>query len=262
MPRGHRELWRQRAGWRPAAARRAGCAGAAHPGHGLPRALSSGRSVRRGDHRCRALCPTLTRQDFDDTLRFVEDGGYALSGYERFRRLFRDYQGMVHVRGPQVARQLRMNLGTIVELPLLKVRMRGGPVLGEVEEWFVSTLELGDNFIFSGQMAALRADGRHRRHRHPRGGQGEPRVPAYGGSRMPLTTYLARKRCARDPCQSAPLAGLLPDSVQEWLAMQRHRSRCRRWTGCSSRFSRVAAAGSWSPIASRGGWRTRRWACW
>jgi ATP-dependent Lhr-like helicase len=60
---------------------------------------------------------TLTRQDFEDTLRFVEDGGYALSGYERFRRLFRDYQGMVHVRGPQVARQLRMNLGTIVELP-------------------------------------------------------------------------------------------------------------------------------------------------
>jgi ATP-dependent Lhr-like helicase len=163
----------------------------------------------------------LDRQDFDDTLRFVEDGGYALSGYERFRRLFRDYQGMVHVRGPQVVRQLRMNLGTIVDLPLLKVRMRGGPVLGEVEEYFISTLEPGDNFIFSGQILRYeRLD--------PtavivtRGGEGEPRVPAYGGSRMPLTTYLARR--VREILANPRRWRGLPDSVREWLAMQRHRS--------------------------------------
>jgi ATP-dependent Lhr-like helicase len=70
--------------------------------------------------------------------------------------------------------------------------MRGGPVLGEVEEWFVSTLEPGDNFIFAGQVVRYeRLD--------PtavivsRGGEGEPRVPAYGGSRMPLTTFLAKR---------------------------------------------------------------------
>ncbi|WP_456316743.1 hypothetical protein [Teichococcus aestuarii] len=98
----------------------------------------------------------LARQDFDDVLRFVADGGYALSGYERFRKLFQDAEGLVHVRGPQVARQLRMNLGTIVETPLMKVRLRGGPVLGEVEEWFVSTLEPGHTFIFGGQCCATR----------------------------------------------------------------------------------------------------------
>jgi len=56
----------------------------------------------------------LTRQDFDDVLRYVEDGGYALSHYERYRKLFRDSQGLIHITGARTARQARMNTGTIV----------------------------------------------------------------------------------------------------------------------------------------------------
>ncbi|MBY0336364.1 MAG: ligase-associated DNA damage response DEXH box helicase [Acetobacteraceae bacterium] len=163
----------------------------------------------------------LSRRDFDDTLRFVEDGGYALSAYERWRRLFRDAEGMVHVRGPAVARQLRMNLGTIVESPLMKVRLRGGPVLGEVEEWFVSTLTQGDNFIFAGQL--LRFEGMEGVTAIvSRGGEKEPRVPAYAGSRMPLTTSLAARVRAllADPERWKNL----PEPVQEWLRLQQRRS--------------------------------------
>ncbi|HEY5300736.1 MAG TPA: DEAD/DEAH box helicase, partial [Acetobacteraceae bacterium] len=36
----------------------------------------------------------LSRKDFDDVLEFVENGGYALGAYERYRKLFRDSQGM------------------------------------------------------------------------------------------------------------------------------------------------------------------------
>lgn len=163
----------------------------------------------------------LTRRDFDDVVRFVEDGGYALQAYDRFRRLFRDSEGLLHVRGKQVERQLRMNLGTIVEQPLLKVRLRGGGVLGEVEEYFVATLEPGDCFLFGGQvlryerldpMAVVVS----------RGGEGEPRVPVYGGSRMPLTTYLAARVRAilHDPRRWRHL----PDPVKEWLRLQRLKS--------------------------------------
>jgi DNA ligase-associated metallophosphoesterase len=110
-----------------------------------------------------------------------------------------------------------MNLGTIVETPLLKVRLRGGPVLGEVEEWFVSTLTPGDCFIFAGQtlrfeaLDALACV-------VTRGGEGEPRVPAYAGSRMPLTTHLAARVRAilSDPAAWAAL----PAPVQEWLRLQ------------------------------------------
>ena len=97
---------------------------------------------------------TLERKDFDDVVRFVEDGGYALSAYDRYRRLFRDSAGLVHVMGDRVARQHRMNIGTIVEEPLLKVRYagRGGGALGEVEEYFVNMLTPGDTFIFAGKL--------------------------------------------------------------------------------------------------------------
>ncbi|MES2711226.1 MAG: DEAD/DEAH box helicase, partial [Pseudomonadota bacterium] len=99
----------------------------------------------------------LTRRDFDDTLRFVEDGGYALQAYERFRRLFRDSEGMVHLRDARSALLLKLNLGTIVEAPMLKVRLRGGGILGEVEEYFAATLTPGDCFLFGGQL--LRYEG-------------------------------------------------------------------------------------------------------
>jgi ATP-dependent Lhr-like helicase len=159
----------------------------------------------------------LTRQDFDDALRFVENGGYALQNYDRFRRLFRDAEGRVHVASTAAARGLRMNLGTIVETPLIKVRLRGGPFLGEVEEWFVSTLTQGDCFLFAGQL--LRFEGLDALScLVSRGGEGEPRVPAYAGSRMPLTTYLAARVRAilNDPASWVAL----PASVQDWLRMQ------------------------------------------
>ena len=164
---------------------------------------------------------TLPRRDFDDVVRFVEDGGYALRAYDRFARLFRDAEGRLHVRDKRIVTQFRMNLGTIVETPMVKVRLRGGPVLGEVEEWFVSTLLPGDSFIFAGQL--LRFD-----RLDPaaaivsRGGEGDPRVPAYAGSRMPLTTYLAAR--VRAIIEDPKRWRQLPDPVRQWLRLQQKHS--------------------------------------
>jgi len=163
----------------------------------------------------------LSRQDFDDVVRFVSDGGYALRAYERFRRLFTDAEGMVHVRDHRVARQARMNLGTIVDTPMLKVRLRGGPVLGEVEEWFGSTLEPGNTFIFAGQV--LRYEGIDALTMVvSRGGDEEPRVPTYAGSRMPLSTNLSLRvrSIIADPRRWRGL----PEPAREWLRLQQLRS--------------------------------------
>ncbi|HEY7581948.1 MAG TPA: ligase-associated DNA damage response DEXH box helicase, partial [Acetobacteraceae bacterium] len=168
----------------------------------------------------------LTRKDFDDALSFVENGGYALAAYDRWRRLFRDSEGRVHVRSERVARQHRMNIGTIVEAPLIKVRLVGkrrtGPVLGEVEEYFVNTLRPGDTFMFAGRLLRFL-----RLHENAvectDGGTGEPMVPAYEGGRLPLTTNLADRVRAllQDPLNWR----LFPDGVQAWLKWQRARSR-------------------------------------
>ncbi|HJS87843.1 MAG TPA: ligase-associated DNA damage response DEXH box helicase, partial [Acetobacteraceae bacterium] len=172
----------------------------------------------------RAAAPyaTLSRRDFDDVLGFVENGGYALGAYERYRKLFRDSRGMVHVRSARVARQHRMNIGTIVEAPLIKVRLTGrrgpGPTLGEVEEYFVSLLRPGDTFIFAGRLLRfLRL--RETWLEAAEGGQGEPMVPAYAGGRLPLTTNLADR--VRDLLQDPARWNAFPEAVRDWLRLQR-----------------------------------------
>ncbi|MGA9865064.1 MAG: ligase-associated DNA damage response DEXH box helicase, partial [Acetobacteraceae bacterium] len=168
----------------------------------------------------------LSRKDFDDVLEFVENGGYALGAYERYRKLFRDSQGMVHARSTRVARQYRMNIGTIVEAPLIKVRLAGrrgpGQVLGEVEEYFVSLLRPGDTFMFAGRLLRfLRL--RETWVEAAEGGQGEPMVPAYEGGRLPLTTNLADG--VRALLQEPARWDSFPDGVRDWLRLQRTRSR-------------------------------------
>ena len=168
----------------------------------------------------------LARSDFDDVVAFVENGGYALAAYERYRKLFRDSQGMVQVRSERVARQHRMNIGTIVEAPLIKVRLAGrrgpGQALGEVEEYFVSLLRPGDTFMFAGRLLRfLRL--RETWVEAAEGGQGEPMVPAYEGGRLPLTTNLADgvRALLQEPARWEDF----PEGVRDWLRLQRARSR-------------------------------------
>ena len=109
--------------------------------------------------RCGAPRPTATCRARISTTRFdfVATGGYALAAYERWHRLKQLPDGRWMLASPVVARQFRMNVGTIVELPLIKVKLRRGPVLGEVEESFIQGLVPGDTFVFAGRM--LRFEG-------------------------------------------------------------------------------------------------------
>lgn len=165
----------------------------------------------------------ITRQDFDDVLRFVENGGYALQAYDRYRKLFIDSDGIVHIRGEAIARLARMNLGTIVEAPLLKVRYagRGGPNLGEIEEGFVNMMPPGATFMFAGRLLKF-VRVRETTVEVQDGGDGEPMVPAYAGSRQPLTTNLAAR--VRNMLHDQESWVNFPDPVREWLTLQLERS--------------------------------------
>jgi ATP-dependent Lhr-like helicase len=163
----------------------------------------------------------LDRETFDAVLRFVEDGGYALKSYERWKRLFHTAAGTYEVAAERLKQRHRMNIGTIVEAVTLKVRLRGGGYLGEIEEYFANQLEPGDTFVFGGrilrfeaiklnavEVSSVRAD--------------EPKVPSYMGGRMPFTTHLSeRVRAAlADPAAWEDL----PGQVREWLRLQQWRS--------------------------------------
>jgi ATP-dependent helicase Lhr and Lhr-like helicase len=169
----------------------------------------------------------LTRQDFDDVLRFVENGGYALEAYDQWKKLFRDSLGQVHVRSARVALRHRMNIGTIVEAPMLKVRLVGkrggfGIVLGELEEYFGGLLRPGDTFMFAGRLLRF-VRLREMAIECMEGGDGEPMVPAYEGGRLPLTTNLADR--VRDLLRDRSSWATFPETVRDWLELQRGVSR-------------------------------------
>jgi ATP-dependent Lhr-like helicase len=168
----------------------------------------------------------LPRTDFDDVLGFVEHGGYALAAYDQWKKLFRDSEGRMHVRNARTAVALRMNIGTIVEAPVLKVRLTGkrgfGPTLGEVEEYFVNMLRPGDTFMFAGRLLRFIRI-REMACECMEGGAGDPMVPAYAGGRLPLTTNLADR--VRGMLQSPETWELFPEQVRDWLRLQRGVSR-------------------------------------
>ena len=160
----------------------------------------------------------LSRQDFDSVLEFVATGGYALKTYERFRRLKRDKEGYYRVAGPAHVKRYRMNVGTIVEAPRLKVRFGRGRVLGEVEEGFANGLTAGDSFIFAGQLLCYEGL-RDNDVLVSRGGEGDPKVPAYVGGRLPLSTHLAAR--VRAMLETPGAWRDLPEDAAEWLRLQR-----------------------------------------
>ncbi len=187
----------------------------------------------------------LTREDFDAVLDFVATGGYALKAYERFAKIRRGADGRWRVANPRVAQQYRLNVGTIVEETMIKVRLvrsgplgrsptgktgghgptgiiaRGGRVLGELEEYFIEGLTPGDTFVFSGEVLryeAMAEDEAYVSRAHSE----DPKVPAYAGGKFPLSTYLAER--VRDLISRPAAWSALPDQVREWLGFQQWRS--------------------------------------
>jgi len=208
---------------------------------------------------CEAYC-SLDREAFDQALMFVANGGYALKSYDRFAKIRQMPDGRWRVSNPKVAQSWRMNVGTIVESDMLKVRLvrggvkaaskqagrpkqgtlyapaklegaaqqpytgaltRGGRVLGEIEEYFLETLAPGDTFLFGGEILAL--VGLVENEAHVMRAQSDaPKVPSYAGGKFPLSTYLAER--VRQILAHPKQWKKLPEQVVEWLKLQEQKS--------------------------------------
>ncbi len=183
----------------------------------------------------------LTRTDFDDVVDFVATGGYALKTYERFARIKQDKTGRWRVTNPRVRQSYRLNVGTIVEESMLKVRLvrsrgggqgngkgstgvlgRGGRMLGEIEEYFIEGLVVGDTFVFGGEVVRYEALAEDQVY-VSRANDADAKVPSYMGGKFPLSTYLAER--VRKLLADKRAWSVLPDQVREWLSLQAHLSR-------------------------------------
>ncbi len=186
----------------------------------------------------------LPRRTFDRIIDFVSTGGYALRAYERFARLKPMEDGRLRLANPRLAQQYRLNVGTIVNSPLIKVRLvgsrsqarsqarsraapapevrfTGGRMLGEVEEDFVEQLAPGDTFVFAGEV--LRFLGLREMEAYVcRAGPADPRIPSFAGGKFPLSTHLSRR--VRGMLADPSCWADLPRAVAEWLYLQHENS--------------------------------------
>lgn len=165
----------------------------------------------------------LSREDFDACLDFCATGGYALRAYDQWQRLvLRD--GLWQLRDPRSARLIRMNIGTIQDADLLKVRMkrtRGGKPLGEVEEAFAASLTPGDTFLIGGQI--VRYEGlREMTVEVSRDAARTPKIATFSGTKFATSTQLSQRILRL--LASDDLAAL-PAHTRDWIALQRGMSQ-------------------------------------
>jgi ATP-dependent Lhr-like helicase len=171
----------------------------------------------------------LSRADFDAVVDYVATGGYALKRYDRYAKLRKTPEGLWRVAHPLLAQRYRLNAGTIVEEPMIDIRIQsrgrpvgaGGRVLGQIEEYFIEQLLPGDTFVFAGEVLAfegIREDAAF----VSRTQDSEAQVPSYTGGKFPLSTFLAQR--VREMVSKPETWNLLPDPVHEWLRIQEWRS--------------------------------------
>lgn len=173
----------------------------------------------------------LSRATFDRAVDFVATGGYALKSYDRFAKLRPADGGKIRLAHPSFANRYRMNAGTIVDSPMIKIRLgrarsarpgasrplSGGRVLGEVDEYFIEQLTPGDTFVFAGEI--LRFEGLRETEAYvSRSNAKDPAIPSYGGGRFPLSTHLAQR--VRLMLADRSAWKNLPAPVSEWLELQ------------------------------------------
>ncbi|MFL5156962.1 MAG: ligase-associated DNA damage response DEXH box helicase [Microvirga sp.] len=173
-------------------------------------------------------------EDFEACVAFVATGGYALRAYERFAKIVKGKDDLWRVRDAKIAQQYRLNVGTIVESSMIKVRLGRtarsrpgtvlprGRILGEIEEYFAETLTPGDTFLFAGEVLRFEGISEDEVLATRAGSGADPMIPSYEGGKFPLSTFLAARVRAilADPFEW----DRLPQQMTEWLLQQRRRS--------------------------------------
>jgi ATP-dependent Lhr-like helicase len=131
----------------------------------------------------------LKKKDFRWVLDFVTSGGQTLNAYAQYARVIRK-NGRYLARDSEIVKRHRMNVGTITSDAAVAVKYINGHRLGMVEEKFVSKLQRGDCFVFSGQVLEyIKIKDMTLLVKKARNKKGP--VPQWMGGRMPLSSQLA-----------------------------------------------------------------------
>ncbi|MBC8047179.1 MAG: ligase-associated DNA damage response DEXH box helicase [Fimbriimonadaceae bacterium] len=131
----------------------------------------------------------MNEDEWNWILQFITEGGSAFSAYDEFSKVAK-VDGKYRIMNNKAATKHRLQIGTIVSDPVVRIAYLRGGSLGTVEEYFIASLKPGDVFWFAGMclefimlkdMTAYVKKTKEQR----------AATASYMGGRMPLSSYMA-----------------------------------------------------------------------
>ncbi len=133
---------------------------------------------------------SISRAEWEWILKFIIQGGESLQEYNEYKKVEQSEDGLLQVNDRGIAMKHRLSIGTIVSEPAIRVCYISGKFIGTVEEYFISRLNPGDIFWFSGRnLEFIQMKGVEALVRLSKKKTGK--VPSWQGGRMPLSSQLS-----------------------------------------------------------------------
>jgi len=157
---------------------------------------------------------SISEAEWNWCLSFITTGGKSLTAYDEYNRVGVN-KGRYYIVNTSMATRHRMSIGTIVSTPSMEVKYRNGAKIGRIEERFISSLNKGDVFIFSGKVLEV-VRVRNMEVQVKASKKKGSITPSWLGGRMPFSSQLSEELrhqmtfIQRDNLNSAELKILRP----------------------------------------------------
>ncbi|MEM6964235.1 MAG: ligase-associated DNA damage response DEXH box helicase [Bacteroidota bacterium] len=134
---------------------------------------------------------SVSSEEWNWCLAFICTGGASLDAYDEYNRVGL-YKGKYYIADQKMATRHRLSIGTIVSDTTIEVKYRNGSKIGRIEERFISGLNIGDVFIFSGKvLEVVRIKDMEVRVKASKKKKGI--TPSWAGGRMPFSSQLSEE---------------------------------------------------------------------
>ncbi|GAB5537971.1 MAG: ligase-associated DNA damage response DEXH box helicase [Salibacteraceae bacterium] len=133
---------------------------------------------------------SVSQEEWQWCLDFIVTGGNTLGNYDEFHKVIVEH-GRYKVTSRKVAMRHRLSIGTIVSDSMMRVKFQHGGTIGNVSEYFISRLNVGDTFWFAGRsLELIRVKGVTAEVRKSNKNKGP--IPSWHGGRMPLSSQMSK----------------------------------------------------------------------
>lgn len=134
----------------------------------------------------------LSAEEFDDVLDYLAGGGRSLRQQysEVFGKIELNDTGF-HTRGGRVQREFLQNIGVIPNVGQVRVRLKNQS-LGNVEEFFMRMMKIGDVFVIGGRPVRLEKVNQMEAW-VTRADRALPTIPRWNASKFPLSNRVAQE---------------------------------------------------------------------